>query len=163
MGTDFSADEVLQVAEQIERNGADFYTRASGCMPDAESKEMLLGLADMEKGHEKIFANMRKTLEENEKEATVFDPDSQAALYLAAFAGGFVFNPRENPCDKLDGCKSVKDVLRIAIGLERDSIAFYVGIADMVSKKLGKARVEEIIKEEKGHVILLSEKLASLA
>ena len=50
----------------------------------------------------------------------------------------------------------------MAIEAEKDSIVFYVGLKDFVSVKAGKDKVEDIIKEEQGHVAELSEKLAAL-
>jgi rubrerythrin len=52
--------------------------------------------------------------------------------------------------------------LRIAIGLEKDSVVFYVAIRDAVPQSLGKEKVEGIIKEEMDHIILLSRMLSSL-
>jgi len=50
----------------------------------------------------------------------------------------------------------------MAIGLERDSIAFYVGIKEAISRRAGKDKVEDIIKEEIGHIAILKKQLDSL-
>jgi rubrerythrin len=50
----------------------------------------------------------------------------------------------------------------MAIGVERDSIAFYVGLKEAVSRKAGKDKVEDIIKEEMGHIVALNEILQDL-
>jgi rubrerythrin len=50
----------------------------------------------------------------------------------------------------------------MAIGIERDSIAFYVGLKESVSKRAGKDQVEAIIKEEVGHVATLRKKMDTL-
>ena len=42
----------------------------------------------------------------------------------------------------------MEEVLQTAIGLEKDSIIFYVGIEELVPEKLGKDKVNDIIKEE---------------
>ena len=60
MAIAFSADEVFQIAEQIERNGVSFYHRAAEIVPEQQT---LFGeLADMEVTHEKTFAGMRAKL-----------------------------------------------------------------------------------------------------
>jgi len=54
----------------------------------------------------------------------------------------------------------MEEVLQIAIGKEKDSVVFYVGMKEMVPEKFGKNRIGDIIKEEMSHIRLLSEELA---
>jgi len=56
----------------------------------------------------------------------------------------------------------MKEILKSAIEAEKDSIIFYLGMKDAVPEKLGKDKIEAIIKEEMGHVRLLSSELAGL-
>jgi len=79
MGYDFSADEVFQMAIQMEKNGAAFYRKAAEAADDAENKAFLLELADMEVEHEKTFTELRQQLTDREKASTVFDPEGEAA------------------------------------------------------------------------------------
>jgi len=160
MGMPFNADEIFEMAEQIERNGAKFYRAAAKKLPAI--RQVLLDLAAMEDVHEKTFAAMRAELSTSEKEPPVFDPDGQAQAYLRVMADGHVFNIRTDPAKLLAEQKSPQDILKTAIGLEKDSIAFYVGIRDGVSHKAGKDKVEAIIKEEMSHIVILSQKLAEL-
>ena len=85
MGYDFNADEIFEMAEQIERNGASFYRKAAESIDDPAGKKLLLDFAAMEDEHEKTFAALRKDLSEKDKAATTFDPEGEAALYLRAF------------------------------------------------------------------------------
>ncbi len=160
MGMPFSADEIFEMAEQIERNGAKFYRAAAKKLPAVG--QVLLDLAAMEDQHEKTFAAMRAELSASEKEPLVFDPDGQAQAYLRVMADGHVFNVRIDPAKLLAEQKSPQDILKTALGVERDSIAFYVGVRDGVSRKAGKDKVEAIIKEEMSHIVILSQKLAEL-
>jgi len=54
---------------------------------------------------------------------------------------------------------TLKDIYTTAIGAEKDSIVFYLGIRDLVPEKYGKNRVDAIIKEEMGHIEALSRQL----
>ena len=63
----------------------------------------------------------------------------------------------------MTGKETLEEVLKIAIGLEKDSIAFYLGVGQMVPARLGKDKVENIIKDEAGHVVTLSKELTSLS
>jgi hypothetical protein len=116
----------------------------------------------MEVEHEKIFARMRASLSERERKAPVPDPDDQASAYLRAWADGHVFDVRSNPAEKLTGKEKVEDILRMAIALEKDSIVFYLGMKDAVPERLGRSKIDKVIKEEMSHVSSLSRELETL-
>ena len=155
MSYDFNADDVFEMAEQIERNGAVFYRGAAERIKDPDSKNFLLDLAAMEDAHEKTFTSMRKSLTATEKAPTVFDPNGEAASYLKALADTRVFFEKE-----IDA-SSMKEILKAAILAEKDSIVFYLGMKDLVSESLGQSRLDEIIKEEMSHINLLSRRLVA--
>lgn len=157
----FNADEILKIAEQIERNGITFYEKVAARFRGDE-KRTLLRLADMERTHEKVFSNMRRELSAAGEALKAFDPEGEAGRYLAAFADGKIFDLNEDPVALLGPQQSVQDILKSAIGLEKDSVVFYVAIRDAVPESLGQDRVEKIINEEMEHILLLSEMLSSL-
>jgi len=153
---DFTADDVFEMAEQLERNGAKFYRTAAENVSDPKYKELLIELAAMEDEHEKTFASLRADLTKAEKTTTVFDPEDESALYLRALADTRVFFKK-----KID-ISSMKEILKAAIVAEKDSIVFYLGLKDFVPDQLGKNRLDKIIKEEMGHIRILSKELVSL-
>lgn len=161
MSIPFSADEILGIAEQIERNGARFYRKAAEAIQDSRAGKRLLDLAAMEDAHEKVFADMRADLSGKEQEPTASDPWGDSALYLQGIADGSVFDVKRDLSEWLTGKESKEDILRAAIGHEKDSIVFYTGVKDMVPEELGKDRIDAIIREEMGHLALLSSELAS--
>lgn len=154
MSLDFNADEIFEIAEKIEENGGIFYRKAAENV-EGEEKEFLLELARMEDDHIVTFANLRKELSAAEKVSSTFDPEDEAAQYLTALADTRVFFEKElNPT-------TMKDILKAAIGAEKDSIVFYLGMIDLVPAKLGKDKINDIIKEEMAHIKLLSNRLAA--
>lgn len=153
MSYDFNADDVFEMAEQIERNGAVFYRNAAADMKDPDAKNFLSDLAAMEDDHERTFSAMRKKLTQAEKASTVFDPGGEAASYLKALADTRIFFEKE-----ID-TTSMQAILKAAILAEKDSIVFYLGMKDMVPDELGQARLDDIIKEEMAHINLLSRRL----
>ena len=56
----------------------------------------------------------------------------------------------------------MKDILKETILAEKDSIAFYLRIKEMVSEKFGKTKIDSIIKEEMSCIKILSNKLVAL-
>lgn len=153
MGLGFNADEIFEMAEQIERNGAKYYRDAAESVTNADDKTFLVELADMEDEHGVIFADLRKNLASDEKETVTFDPEEEAAQYLKALADTRVFYEKDIDISSMTG------ILKGAITAEKDSIVFYLGMKDMVGGTHGKNRVDAIIKEEMKHIKLLSSRL----
>lgn len=156
MRYDFNVDEIFEMAERMEQNGEAFYRAAAAAVEEETHKKLLLELADMEVDHGKTFKAMRAELTGAEKAETVFDPEGEAVLYLQALVDTRVFFEKEVDTS------SMERILKDAIGAEKDSIVFYLGMKDAVPEKYGKDKIDRIIKEEMGHVRLLSRELSNV-
>jgi rubrerythrin len=166
MSYDFSADEIFEIAEQIERNGARFYRQMAENISDKPIRKLFLDFAAMEDDHEKAFALMRADLSDKERESMVFDPEGEASLYLRALADMRVFDKKAEkdfvlPAELPEREKNVK-VFQEAINREKDSIVFYLGMKELVPENLGREKIDGIIQEEMKHIRLLSNNLAAL-
>jgi len=153
MANEFNANDIFEIAIKIEQNGALFYRRAAEQTQEENHKAFLLELAKMEDDHEITFAAMQKELTKMQAFSTTFDPDDENALYLKALADTRVFFEKQQPDN------SFKGILSAAIQAEKDSIAFYLGIKELVPAKFGQSKIEAIIKEEMSHIRLLAGKL----
>ena len=162
MSTAFNADEVFEMAEEIERNGAKFYREAAGKATSQDVKTMFLNLAGMEDSHLQTFQAMRKELKAREKEPTSFDPFDEASLYLQTLADGKGSEGMRAPMIKLTGRESMQEILEIAIGAEKNSVLFYVGLKGMVPAGAGRDKIEAIIREEVRHAADLQRRLADV-
>jgi rubrerythrin len=162
MAITFSADEILEMAEQIERSAAGFYREAAGKTADAKVQKLFTDLALMEDGHCKIFQDMRKSLNAEDKEATTFDPNNEAILYLQAMADSHGTEGEKGRGEKLTGNEPMKEIYDIAINAEKDSVVFYTALKEMVPPGTGRDKVVEIIDEELGHLVMLKIQLANL-
>ena len=162
MSITFNADEVYEMAEEIERNGAKFYRAAAAKSSDESIKTMLMDMAAMEDEHLKIFQDMRTQLSESEKESNIYDPQNEAAMYLQTMADSKGTEGLKAPGIKLSGNESMSEVLQIAIEAEKNSILFYVGLRELVPASGGRDKLEMIIKEEVGHVAILKAKQKKL-
>jgi rubrerythrin len=160
MSMAFNADEIFEMAEQIERNAARFYREVAARVPDRKMREMFLNLAVMEDGHLRTFQEMRQGLSDQEKGGTTFDPDNEAALYLQAMADTKGFEGMRSLDQKLTGEESMEELFEIAIEAEKNSVLFYVGLKGMVAARAGRDKVEDIIREEVGHAAQLRRQLA---
>jgi rubrerythrin len=162
MGVTFNANEIFEMAEQIERNGATFYRQAAEKVSGQDIKDMFLNMATMEDGHLQTFQAMRKELADQEKGTTAFDPYNEATLYLQTMADGKGSEGMKSPTEMLTGDESAQELLEIAIGAEKNSVLFYVGLKDLVSAQAGKDKVDGIIREEVKHVADLRRQLLAL-
>ena len=162
MSITFNADEVFEMAENIERDAAKFYRQAEKIAADKKTKQIFLNLAGMEDKHMKTFQEMRQALGSGEKEETTFDPDNEAAMYLQTMAKGHGWEGKKSLTESLTGKEKIEDIIKIALEAERNSVVFYSGLKELVPPRAGRDRVEAIIKEELGHIAILNEQLALL-
>lgn len=153
---DFNADEILEMASQIERNGFEFYMNASGMVEAPDVKKLLVELAEMEREHETTFDTMRKDLSGMEMDPTVFDPQGEVLEYCRAMADMHVFNDRKITSG------SVESILLRAIAAEKDTIAFFTGIKIFIPEERGRKHLNDVIREEMSHIRLLSRKLRDI-
>lgn len=155
MAYDFSAAEAFEMAIQIEKNGAAFYRKAASLQDNEADIAFLETIAKMEDRHQAGFEEMKTALSDMEQAQTVFDPKEELSLYLSAMADAHGGEGNPDVTAQLTGEESMAQIIETAIGLEKESILFYVGLKDMVPPKLGREKIDEIIREEKKHVAQL--------
>ncbi|MBA3011169.1 MAG: ferritin family protein [Proteobacteria bacterium] len=155
MAYNFNAVEVFDMAVRIEENGAAFYRKAAELQAKTADKLFLETLAKMEDRHKAIFEDMKAELADRETTQTVFDPDEELSLYLGAMADSHGGEGDPDIADTFTGQETMAEVVAIAVGLEKESILFYVGIKDMVPPKFGRDKIDQIIREEAQHVAQL--------
>ncbi len=163
MSYQFNADEIFEMAEQIERNGCLFYRTAAENSVEPKSQALLVKLAEMEAEHEKVFSSLRSELSLRDKTPTVFDPNDQIGLYLQSMADGKVFDMRADVATFFTGKESMADILERAIEMEKNSIIFYLGMKEVISEAWGRDKIDILIKEEMAHIGFLSTERAALA
>jgi rubrerythrin len=133
---------------------------------DPSIRKLMLNFAAMEDAHEKVFLSMKKQLSDQDRGKTIHDPDEETSLYLRAFADLFVFDENEEERftlqEGLSEKAKIRKILRAAVNLEWESIAFYTGMKESVPEGLGKTKIDSIIKEEMRHVRLLTNNITSL-
>ena len=155
MSQELTANDIFEIAVKIEQNGALFYRDSAKAMEDNEHKQFLLKLAKMEENHIHVFSKLQKELIDDEATSLSFDSADENALYLKALADTQVFFGKKKPGNDF------KEILISAIQAEKDSIAFYTGLKEIISKESGQLTIDAIIKEEMSHIRLLGAKLSA--
>jgi len=156
----YNIEEVLEMACQIERNGGRYYRRAADLVTSSGARELFRELAAMEDDHLLTFDGMRA--DAATRAILLGDQDDLIAQYLQALADSHVFPRHESPADSIMPGIAEKDVLLKAISMEKESIAYYLGIREAMPASAGRDKVELIIREEMRHVTILSNRLAGL-
>ncbi len=157
----YTADEIFEMAEEAERNAAEFYREAAERCSNEETSKLLLDMSATENEHLETFQNMREKLSA-EEEMLISDPLGRSTMFLQAMADARTWEGRISPMQDLSGNETAKEIVEIALEAEKEMVVFYVGLKDMVYFKSGKDKVEEIIIEELGHISALLKKLKSL-
>jgi rubrerythrin len=153
MTVDFNAPEVFDLARQMEAGGGEFYRHAALKFGDPGIQALILKLAGMEDGHLAIFGKLKDCYLQK---APVVAGDREAPLsdYLQSWVRGWVFNSERKPLDRLAGMTELPQVLRLAMELEKDAIAFYSGLREMVREE-DRWIIHRIIDHELMHLTTL--------
>lgn len=149
----FSVDEVLEMAQDLERAGEDFYRRTAALTMEAPVRDALLQLAEMECAHLRAFARLREKLPEELRARPPRTPveTGEHSRYVRALIRAHAFGPA--PEARL---ASPLDVLQRAIELEKDAIVFLLDLQELVPLRQGRREVERILDEERQHVRTLN-------
>lgn len=140
----YSQEEALQLAVRIEDRGADFYRKAAAGSQDPATADLFIKLAEYETEHGKYFLSIL------DRKAPSFEP-SPLAGELMALADTAVFpdNPDAMP-------RTPEEALKMAIGFEKDSVLFYLGLKEAVNDPAESDGIGRIIREEMSHISALS-------
>lgn len=161
MGINYNADEIFEMAIRAERNATKMYGDLAEKHKDPAIVDELKKLSAMEAEHERIFMKLREELPEHMRTA-MLDPDDTATMYLDAVADASVAEGSPKTAEKMTGEESFAEILRMAVDAEKQAVLFYLGIRDMVPERLGRDKIEAIIKEEQMHAAVLTKRLKSL-
>jgi rubrerythrin len=157
----FNAYEVFEIAEQIERNGHDFYCRAAELASDRGTRNFLENMAKLEERHEDYFGRLKEKFA-LEKDAEFPDLDDQTRSYLRAMAAGNVFVASNIRKDLIKGDESLMDLIRIALHFEKDSVVYFSTVKELVKDAADRVNIDALIREELRHVSMLTEEMERL-
>jgi rubrerythrin len=157
MAASLSPEDLFHLAERVERRGAEFYRQAAEACPDSAGRQLLEGLAEMEKTHEQIFAAIRQhVLKLKAPRATSPQGAARFRIVFDVLLGGLMKDLHL----RFLGKSSTGDILAEAIAFEKDTIVFLAQLADTLEQPSDKKKVQAILREELSHVFELSSQLA---
>jgi len=148
----FNAEEVFQIAIDIEENGYEFYQKAQAVIGDPAVKKIFSSLAEAEIKHKERFTALKAELPQRAKEGTVWDPNNEMDHYLRMMADMHVFKTKAGVKEAVARIKGAVDALKFAIQFEKDSVTFFLTMQDATEEKQGRALIGQLVEEEKGHL-----------
>jgi rubrerythrin len=151
----FTIGDILDLAIQIENNGERVYRDAAKKISDLSLVSMLEWLADEEAVHAAQLADMKEKAQK-----TVDDPrmEKMGRDILLDVLGEQSFSLKD--ADFLQ-ISEVKDLLRVSIEFEKDTVLFYEMLLSFVDDETTKNVLETIINDENEHISKLEEFLTS--
>ena len=149
----FTGSQVVELAIQIERNGAAFYEAAKKVVSGDEAKKTMDYLISEERRHLATFQGLLNKIE-LVRPAEQYEGEWDA--YLKTAAAEHVFTDDARAREIISSIKTQNEALDYAIGFEKDSILLFLELSNLVGAK-NKETVEKLVNEEKEHLRRLSE------
>ncbi len=160
MNNQFSAEEILDIAVRMEVEGEKFYKAAAEIVDDPSTKKFLLDLANWEDSHRQLFSKMREEISLGNKDY-LCDLDGDAMKYLVAIVKQDIFE-FEHRLPTFKKTTEPMEILQLAFGFEKDTIAYFVGLGELVVSDLAKSKIDVIVREEMSHARMISEHIEEL-
>jgi rubrerythrin len=154
--TIFSVREVIEQAIQTEKTGNEFYTAmAKKFHENNELKKLFETLAAQEIKHEQVFTALKNKIKDEAPEGW-----DEVALYLKAIVDSEFFLGKDKSLSAIHNVNTSADAIKFALGFERETLLYYYGLRDMIQEK---KVIDEVIKEEKSHIVWLGDLRKSFA
>jgi len=150
----FTAQDILDIAIRLEKNGEKTYRDARHNIPDDQLKRILAWIAQEEHDHARWFTDLKNRLAKAE------DHHLTAELSRALVEDvvkGQAFSLQEVDFETID---SPDKMFHTFIGFEEDTITFYEVLKTFIDDKAIADQLERIILEEKKHKATFREMLA---
>jgi len=145
-----TAREILGIAEDIEKQAAEFFRSAAAAASGPRLRRSYLELADMEEEHRQVFAALKD-------QAAAVEGEAAGGLNagLEFLARSVAENVQRDLIEKFAGLAFNQAVAEKAIDFEKDTVVFYTGIKGMLHDPADREKVEGIILQELGHILSL--------
>lgn len=146
----FSIREAIEMAVQTERLGYQFYNEIAEKFKDNEGlHDLFRRLALKEKSHEAVFTKLRDEAADQD-----IDQPEEVAHYMRAMVESEFFIGKEKSLPSMEKVKTVGDAVDYALGFEKETLLFFVGLRSMLTDG---GTMDAVINEERSHIAWLSE------
>jgi len=147
----FAANELLDMAIKLEKNGEAVYRRAIEKVSKPELVALLVWMADEEVKHARFFSDLKLDLET--KRANPFMEEMSRELF-DDLMGDKNFSLKEVDFSVIN---KTEELIAVFIEFEKDSVIFYKVLEPFVEDPFALENLKKIIEEENRHIQLLQE------
>jgi rubrerythrin len=151
VNTLFAANELLDMAIKLEKNGEAVYRRAIEKVSKPELVALLVWMADEEVKHARFFSDLKLDLET--KRANPFMEEMSRELF-DDLMGDKNFSLKEVDFSVIN---KTEELIAVFIEFEKDSVIFYKVLEPFVEDPFALENLKKIIEEENRHIQLLQE------
>lgn len=151
----FTAEEVLDMAIRIERNGEQTYREAIQKAANPKIESLLGWMADEERSHADFFLEIKGNLQISAGNPVA---DAFGHEILDKLLGNQRFSLEEVDFGKVE---HVKDLIGVFIEFEEDTILFYQMLESFLQDEQARRELRLVIDEEKRHIRKLKDFLVS--
>jgi len=155
----FTVAEVVNVGVEDERSGVAFYSVLAENSSDPELRKTFADLAEEEKEHQRRFEEMLRDL------GQVKVPEQytgEYGSYVRALTSSMAFPDEEAARAAARDCRDDAAAVDLAIRFERDTLMLMQEMQQMVPER-DAAIVEELKREEQGHLVVLANAKGALS
>jgi rubrerythrin len=147
----FNAAEVVDMGIEKEKKRRDFYGLVADTFLDPEMKNLFNKLKNWEETHIKKFSEIRANLKQQEP-AESYPGELEA--YMEALLDDKLYK-EVTPSEFSKNVTSKLNAIMYGISFEKDAILFFNELLPYISVS-NKAVVQELINEEKQHIVYLA-------
>jgi len=148
----FNAAEAIDMGIEKEKKRRDFYALCALKFKEKDLKDLFTSLRDWEEKHIEKFTGIRNSIEESEIGESY---QGEFAAYLKATVDDMLYKQVTTEWFT-ENVKKPATAIDYGIGFEKDAILFFNELLKYMTP-YHKEKVQELIDEEKKHLIFLSE------
>ncbi len=151
----FTAQDIFDIAIRLEENGEKTYRAAMAHAPDEALKALLAWMAQEEKNHAEWFSRQKDRLRKGE--------DHHLMQQLSSALVEDVIQDQAFSLQEVDfsTIKTAEEMIRVFIGFEDDTIAFYEVLKALVMDEEVAGQLDRIIAEERNHITQFQNRLST--
>lgn len=151
----FTAEEILDIAVRLEKNGEKIYRSAAQIVSKSELASLLEWMADEEVTHAENFLKMKKAVT-----MTAVDPvvEKMGRELVDSMLGERGFSLEDVDFARID---QVNDMIATFIEFEKDTLLFYEMLDSFLDAEETRKTLNRIMAEENNHIKTLQELLGT--
>lgn len=155
METEFGVLEVLKIAERLEHNGRQFYTKMAKLFIETRCRNLCEDLADWRAGRELTLAQQRKQFGQQKAGLMPEDVCDYFRTHPDVIADLSVFADKFYPPHALTGHESLSEIVKDAVTRTREAVIFYRGLKDFARNQETRVLINQFIEEEIRYICTL--------